>query len=102
MFTLPSAWNLVISTIVFVIAARYLHRYLEAQGIPKGLSRGMMVFILAYAASWGSGEMVDWVQEKIEGPQPQAVAQPSDEMTQLLKALGQAQSSAELKDPGSN
>jgi len=102
MFTLPSAWNLVISTIVFFVAARYLHRYLEAQGIPKGLSRGMMVFILAYMASWGSGEMVDRIQEKIEGPQPQAAAQPSDDMSQLLKALGQAQSSAELKGPGSN
>ncbi|MDO9048358.1 MAG: hypothetical protein Q7U66_11570 [Methylobacter sp.] len=101
MFTLPSTWNLVISTIVFFIAARYLHRYLEAQGIPKGMTRGMLVFSLASMVSWGSGEMVDWTQEKIEGPQPQ-VAQTSDDLSQLLKVLGQAQSSAELKEPGLN
>jgi hypothetical protein len=101
MFTLPSAWNLIISTIVFFVAARYLHRYLEAQGIPKGMTRGMLVFSLASMVSWGSGEMVDWTQEKIEGPQPQA-AQASDDMSQLLKVLGQAQSSAELRGPSSN
>jgi len=101
MFTLPSAWNLIISTIVFFVAARYLLRYLEAQGIPKGMTRGMLVFSLASMMSWGSGEMVDWTQEKIEGPQPQ-VAQASDDMSQLLKVLGQAQSSAELKGASSN
>ena len=98
MFTLPSTWNLIISTIVFLIAAKYLQRYLDVQGIPKGMTRGLLVFSLAYLASWGSGEMVDWVQEKIEGPQPQ-VAQSSDDLSQLLKVLGQAQSS---KEPGLN
>ncbi|MDI1293727.1 MAG: hypothetical protein PSV18_13415 [Methylobacter sp.] len=101
MFTLPSTWNLVISTIVFFIAARYLHRYLNDQGIPKGMTRGMLVFSLASLVSWGSGEMVDWTQEKIEGPQP-PVAQTSDDLSQLLKVFGQAQSSAELKESGSN
>ncbi|WP_333872874.1 hypothetical protein [Methylobacter sp.] len=98
MFTLSSTWNLIISTIVFLIAAKYLHRYLDVQGIPKGMTRSLLVFSLAYLASWGSGEMVDWAQEKIEGPQPQ-VAQGSDDLSQLLKILGQAQSS---KEPGLN
>lgn len=89
MFTLPSMWNLIISTIVFIIAAWYFRRYLEEQGIPKGMTRGLLVFILAYVVSWGAGEVVDWVQEKIEGPQP--VTQTSDEVNQLLKALGQTQ-----------
>jgi hypothetical protein len=101
MFTLPSLWNLVISTLVFFIAARYLHRYLEDQGLPKGMTRGMLVFSLASLVSWGSGEMVDWTQEKIDGPQP-PVAKTSDDLSQLLKVFGQAQSSAELKEPGVN
>ena len=96
MFTLPSTWNLVISTIAFFIAAKYLRRYLEEQGIPKGMIRGMLVFSLASLVSWGSGEMVDWTQEKIEGPQPQ-VAQTSGDLSQLLKVFGQAQSSVELR-----
>jgi len=86
MFTLPSVWNLIISTIVFFIAVRYLHRYLEEQGLPKGMTRSIFVFTLASLVSWGSGEMVDWTQEKIEGPQP--AAQTSDDLSQLLKAVG--------------
>ncbi len=89
MFALPSMWNLVISTIVFFIAAWYFHRYLEEQGIPKGMARGFLVFVLASVVSWGSGDVVDWIQEKIEGPQ--ATAQAPDDATQLLKVLGQFQ-----------
>lgn len=89
MFTLPSMWNLIISTIVFFIAAWYFHRYLEEQGIPKGMTRGILVFALAFLVSWCSGEVVDWIQEKIEGPQP--VAQTSQDVSQLLKAVGREQ-----------
>ena len=69
MFSLPSVWNVVISTLVFVVAAWYARRFLEEQGIPKGIARGIAVFALAYAASWVAGEAVDFIQEKIEGPQ---------------------------------
>jgi hypothetical protein len=89
MFTLPSLWNLIISTIVFFMSARYLHRYLEEQGLPKGMTRGMLVFTLASLVSWGSAEMVDWIEGKIEGPQP--AVQTSDNLSQLLKIVGQAQ-----------
>jgi len=85
MFTLPSIWNLIISTIVFFIAAWYFHRYLDEQGIPKGMARKLSVFVLASLVSWGAGEVVDWIQ----GPQPTAQI-PSDP-AQLLKALGQSQ-----------
>lgn len=87
MFALPSMSNLIISTIVFFLSAWYIHRYLEEQGIPKGMTRGILVFALASLISWGSGEMVDWAQEKIGGPQP--LAQTSGNMSQLLKEVGQ-------------
>ena len=89
MFTLPSMWNLVISTIVFFIAAWYLHRYLEEQGIPKGMTRKLLVFSLASLVSWGAGEVTDWTQEKIEGPQP--AAKTTDDLAQQMKAALQAQ-----------
>lgn len=101
MLTLPSVWNLVISTLVFFIAARYFHRYLDVLGIPKGMTRGILVFSLASVVSWGSGEMVDWTQEKIEGPRPQ-VAQSSDDLSQLLTVLGQGRPLAGLKGAGAN
>jgi hypothetical protein len=81
--------NLVISTIVFFIAAWFLNRYLDEQNIPKGMTRGMLVFTLAAMLSWGSGELVDWAQVKIEGPR--AAAQTTGDLAQLLKAAGQKQ-----------
>lgn len=102
MFTLPSMWNLIIFTLVFFIAASYLGRYLEQQGLPKGMTRGTLVFVLASLVSWGSGEAVDWTQQKIQGPQP-AAAQTSDDLSQLLKLVGQTQpESAEIKESGPN
>ena len=89
MFALPSMWNLIISTIVFFIAAWYIHRYLDEQGIGKGMTRGVLVFLLASLVSWGAGEMADWAQEKIEGPQP--IAQTPGDLARLLKEDGQAQ-----------
>lgn len=80
-------WNLIISTFVFFIAAWYINSYLNEQGIPKGMTRGILVFMLAYLAAWGAGEAVDWAQEKIEGPRP--VAQTPDDLSQLLKEVGQ-------------
>ncbi len=86
MFALPSMWNIIISTIVFIIAAWALRRYLDDIGMPKGMTRGLLVFVLAYVISWGSGELVDWAQAKINGPQP--VAQTPEDLSQLLKATG--------------
>jgi high-affinity Fe2+/Pb2+ permease len=79
--------NLTISTIVFFIAAWFLNNYLDAQGIPKGLTRGLMVIVLASLMSWGIGWTVDWAQNKAEGPQTSAQA-PSG-LTQLMKDAGQ-------------
>lgn len=83
MFELPSMWNLVISTIVFFIAAWYLRRYLDEQGIPHGMTRGLLVFVLASLVSWGAGELVDMAQ----GTQPAS----KGDLSQLLKAVDQLQ-----------
>lgn len=85
MFAMPSMWNIIISTFVFIIAAWYIRRYLDEQGLPAGMTRGVLVFMLAYMVSWGAGELVDWVQG------PQAEVQTSTDMSQLLKAIEQPQ-----------
>ena len=73
-FAFPSILNLAVSTIVFFIALWYLNRYLDEQEIPKGMTRSILVLVLASAVSWGSGEIVDWVQLKINGPQTATTA----------------------------
>lgn len=79
--------NLIISTIVFFVAAWFANRYLDEQEIAKGMTRGVLVFMLASLVSWGAGEMVDWAQLKIEGPQ--AVARDAGDLSRLLQAAGQ-------------
>lgn len=85
MFEIPSMWNIVVSTIVFFIAAWYIKRYLDEQGIPKGMTRSLSVFVLAYLVSWGSGELVDWIQG------PQAKAETSQDLSAILKQVGGTQ-----------
>lgn len=89
MFALPSTWNLIISTIIFFVAVWYIRRWLDEQGMPHGMTRGILVFALASIMSWGAGEAVDWTHDKIAGPQH--TAQTSSEVSQLLKAAGQLQ-----------
>ncbi len=88
MFELPSLWNIIISTVVFIIAAWWIRSWLEEVGIAKSMMRGLIVFVLAYAVSWASGEAVDWVHDKVYGKAP--AAQSSDELLQLLQKSGLA------------
>lgn len=81
--------NLIISTVVFFIAAWFANRYLDELEITKGMTRGVLVFVLASLVSWGAGEMVDWAQVKIGGPQ--SAAQTSGDLSLLLKSVGQPQ-----------
>jgi hypothetical protein len=89
MFTIPSVWNIVISTLMFLIAAWYLHSLLDEHGMPKGMTRGLLVFALAYVISWASGELVDWSREKMYGPEPVSDNQKNlNEALDLLKTNG--------------
>lgn len=53
--------GLIISTIVFFIAAWHLNRYLDEHEIAKGMTRGVLVFALASLVSWGSSALTDWL-----------------------------------------
>ena len=80
--------NLIISTLAFFAAAWYINRYLDDQQTGKGMTRGALVFALASLVSFGSGALVNWVDVKIEGPQPASLA--TGDLTQLLQAVQQA------------
>jgi hypothetical protein len=87
MFSLPSIWNLIISTIVFSIAAKYIRSHLHDRGIPEGRKRNLWVLGLASLLSWGAGDAADWTKEKMEGQQP--VTQASVGPSQSMKAENQ-------------
>ena len=56
--------SLFISTIVFFVAAGYFKRRLDEMDIPKGMTRGILVFTLAASMSWAVAAAVNWVQGK--------------------------------------
>lgn len=53
--------SLVASTVAFFVAGYFIKRWLEDNDIPKGMTRGLLVFSLALAVSYGVG----WVVQHI-------------------------------------
>ena len=51
--------SLIVSTIAFFVAAYFIKRRLEEMGIPKGMTRGISVFVLALALAYGAAWIVD-------------------------------------------
>lgn len=83
MFSLPSIWNLIISTIVFSIAAKYIHSHFHRRGIPEGQKRNLWVLGIASLLSWGAGDAADWTHDKFVDEQP--AVQISVETSQVVK-----------------
>lgn len=44
---------LLLSVVAFFVAGHYLKRYLDEQGLPRGLTRSVLVFSLALAVAYG-------------------------------------------------
>ena len=56
---MPSIPNIIFSTVAYFVAAFFIRRHLEGMGIPKTMTRGLVVFVLALAVSYGVSELVD-------------------------------------------
>ena len=56
-----SMTSIVVSTIVYFVAAYFIKRHLVEMGIPKGPTRGMVVFIGAAAVSYGAAYLINLV-----------------------------------------
>ena len=51
--------SLALSTVAFFVASLFIRRYLEDMGIPKGMTRAFVVFVLALAVAYGVAFLVD-------------------------------------------
>lgn len=49
--------SILLSTIAFLVATYYLRRYLDGMDIPKGMTRGTLIFVAALAISY----LVAWL-----------------------------------------
>lgn len=53
--------SIAISTAAYFIAAFFIKRKLEQMGIPKGMTRGTVVFVLAAAVAYAAAYLVNLV-----------------------------------------
>jgi len=53
--------NLALSTIAFFVAGYFMKRYLDSIDIPKGVTRSLIIFCVALAASYGVSVAVDFI-----------------------------------------
>ena len=53
--------SLVLSTVAFFVASFYIKRYLDGIGVPKTVTRGLVIFVLALAIAYGVAFIVGWV-----------------------------------------
>jgi hypothetical protein len=51
--------SLTISTIAFFVASYFIKRYLNDIGVPKTMTRGLVVFVLALAIAYGVAFIVE-------------------------------------------
>jgi hypothetical protein len=52
---------MVLSTIAFFVASFYIKRYLDGIGVPKTVTRGLVIFVLALAIAYGVAFIVGLV-----------------------------------------
>jgi hypothetical protein len=51
--------SLIVSTVAFFVASHFIKRYLNDIGVPKTMTRGLVVFVLALAIAYGVAFVVD-------------------------------------------
>ncbi|MBL0061575.1 MAG: hypothetical protein IPP40_08875 [bacterium] len=54
-------YSFIISTVVFFVAAYFLHRYLDEWGLDKGRTRTLLVMVIASVISYGSMYLVEYI-----------------------------------------
>jgi uncharacterized membrane protein len=56
--------DLIFSTIVFLLVGFVARRYLDHQGIPPGITRTLLVLVLATAASFAASALLSWMMDE--------------------------------------
>jgi hypothetical protein len=53
--------GLLASTVAFFVASYFIKRWMEENDIPKGMTRGVTIFVIALALAYGVGWLVERV-----------------------------------------
>ena len=72
--------DLILSTVAFFVAVHYLRRYLDDMEVEKGMTRSILIFVLASVASTAVSSVVEKLQGNSANPVQNAM-----EMKKLLQ-----------------
>lgn len=53
--------SFVLSTLAYFIASYFIKRHLDEMGIPKSMTRGLLIFVFALVVAYGVAALVGWV-----------------------------------------
>lgn len=53
--------DLLISTLAFILVGFLLRRFFDAQNIPHGKTRALLILVLATAASFAASALLSWM-----------------------------------------
>jgi hypothetical protein len=53
--------SIILSTVAYFLASYYIRRYLDDIGIPKGLTRSVMIFSLALIIAYAVALVADYL-----------------------------------------
>lgn len=53
--------SIVVSTIVYFVAAYFIKRQLDENQIPKSMTRSIVIFTLALGIAYGVAAAIDWL-----------------------------------------
>lgn len=73
--------NMILSTLAFFVAAWYINRYLDEQEIAAGMTRRILVIVLASVVSFAVGLGVDYVDAPAPTPKLLPTMPPLKEYT---------------------
>lgn len=65
--------ELILSTIAFFVAVHYLRRYLDEWDMPRGMTRSILIFLIATIVSTGVSSVVEKLQGNSANPVQNAV-----------------------------
>ena len=52
--------TLTLSAVAYFVAGHFIRRHLDASGIPKGMTRGLLIFTCALAVAYGVAALLEW------------------------------------------
>ena len=52
--------TLALAAVAYLVAGYFIRRQFDEMGIPKGMTRGLLIFVSALAVAYGTAALLEW------------------------------------------